>query len=160
LLSAYIGAGKFDAKLDLNIDIKSGINWVGTVASVVTAIVGIVLASIGTAGVAAIVAIVLAVIGAVISVVKAVAGFFNHNYRKSQQRKNADEALEKSGENIYKSIEKNLKDCYEPLKTGIENIKNELIKTINHVEEINKILERTITEFETMTKAITQEGGR
>jgi DNA repair exonuclease SbcCD ATPase subunit len=160
LLSAYSDAGKFDAKLDLNIDIKSGINWGGTVLSVASAVVGIILASISTGGIAAIVTIVLAAIGAIISVAKAVVGFFNHNYRKSQQRKNADEALEKSGENISKSIEKNLRDSYESLKTSIENIKNELKKLINQVEEKAEILKRTITEFQTMAKDITHEGGR
>jgi hypothetical protein len=158
LLSAYVGAEKFDTEFNLNIDIKSGINWAGTVASVVSAIVGIVLASIGTVGVAAIVAIVLAVIGGIISVAKAVAGFFNHNYRKSQQRKNADKALEESGKNIYDSIKKNLADCYEPLKSGMENVKSELTKTVDHIKERNRILEETILEFKSLTKAIVQEG--
>jgi hypothetical protein len=160
LLNAYTGAENFDAEFNLNIDIKSGINWVGTVLSVVSAIVGIVLASIGTLGVAAIVALVLAVIGGIISVAKAAISFFDHNYRKSQQRKNADEVLEKSGKDIYESIKNNLKDCYKPLKNGVENIKTELAKSVDHVNEINRILGETVSEFKAMTKAIDKEGGQ
>jgi hypothetical protein len=159
LLNAYTGGDKFP-EFNLNIDLKSSMNknLAGTVVSVVASVAGIVLAIIGTGGVLAVIGIVLAVIGAAIAIVKAAIGFFNHNYRKSQQRKKADEVIEKSGKEIYNSIKENLKKCDEPLKTGIESIKNELTKPVNHVKEMNRILGETISKFETMSKAIVQEG--
>jgi hypothetical protein len=158
LLNAYTGAEKFGAEFNFNIDIKSDKTWIGAVASVVSSIIGIIMLSVGTGGVAAIVAIVIGVIGAIFSLVKAIVGFFDHSYRQSQQRKNADKILEKSGEDIYKSIKANLNDCFKTLKTGIENVKSELTNIVEHIKEINKILEKAKSEFKTMAKAITQEG--
>jgi hypothetical protein len=89
----------------------------------VGSIVGIVLS--GPVGV---VALIFSVVGAVVSLVKGIIGFFNHNYRKSQQRKNADQNIESMGEKIYSSVKRSLDEAYIPLESGITDIKNELVK--------------------------------
>jgi GTP-binding protein EngB required for normal cell division len=163
LLNVYVGSEEFP-EFNLNvIDLKNGINKnvFGLAVAVVSSTAGTILLLLtGTGEIAAIVAIVLGAIGSIISVTKAVTDFCDHNYRKSQQRKKADKVLEKSGKEIYKSIKENIAKRAELLKADIESKKNALIKTVDHVKEINRILEKTISKFKTMSRVIVSEGGR
>jgi len=155
LLKVYNGINKFDRKFELNIDIKSGINWVGMLASVAGSIVGIILLISNPAGW---VALALGIVGLIISVIKAFWGFLNHNYRKSQQRKSADENIEKMGTKIINEIKKNLAETKKPVRSGIEDIKNELTKTINRVKMINDILAKAEKRIVELAVAIKTEG--
>jgi hypothetical protein len=120
----------------LNINIK-GKNIAGLLVSVAGGIAGIIFLISNPAGW---VVLALSIVGLVFSVAKLILGVVNHDYRKSQQKKSADENIKKIGENIIKSIEENLKEADEPLKSGIESIKKALINTIDHVKIMNKIL--------------------
>jgi len=155
LLKAYSSANKFDKKFELKIDIKSGVNWVGLISSVVGGILAVVFFVSSPAGW---VALALSIVGALVSIGKAIVGVFNHNYRKSQQKKSADENIAKMGKNILGSIKKNLVEAREPLRSGIEDIKNELSKTVDRVKIIIKILASTQANLAKLTLAVKTEG--
>jgi GTPase Era involved in 16S rRNA processing len=157
LLSAYTGAGKFNTRLEFKIDIKSGINWVGTLTSVLCGVVGVIICLTNPAGW---VVLLVSLAGLLFSLGKAIAGFFNHNYRKSQQKKSADENIEKTGEEIYKSIKENLDDANKAMDSGIQSIKEELTKSVDHVKRITKQLSQAESRFEELSINIITEGGR
>ena len=158
LLSVYTSAGQFDAKFELkNVDIKSGVNWAGALTSVIGSVVRVILCITNPVGW---VKLALSLIGGLISIGKAIAGFFNHNYRKSQQKKAADENIKNTGEQILKSIEQNIAETYTPLESGVQNIKNDLAKSVSHVKTINDILVAAESRFGEMAKTIKKEGER
>jgi hypothetical protein len=156
LLKVYGGINNFDKKFELNIDIKSGINWVGVLTSVLGNIAGIIILLSNPVGW---VVIALSIVGALISIGKAIAGFFNHNYRKSQQRKAADENIEKIGSNIIDLLKKNLNETKKPVRSGIEEIKSELLKSINRVKMVNDLLSKAKITFIKLADSIKKEGG-
>jgi hypothetical protein len=157
LLTAYTGAGKIDTKFELKIDIKSGVNWGGLLTSVLGSVVGVILCLTNPAGW---VVLAFSIAGLIVSLVKAIVGFFNHDYRKSQQRKAADENIDKWGAKIYESIEQNLKETYKPLDEGIRKIKNELAKSVSHVKSVNKTLSLAEQKFAMIASNIRTEGER
>jgi hypothetical protein len=157
LLTAYTGAGKFDTKFEFKIDIKSGVNWLGALTSVIGSAIGVILCLTNPAGW---VVLVLSGLGLLVSVIKLIVGFFNHDYRKSQQRKAADENIDKMGGIIYESIRKNLMETYRPLDAGIQKIKNELAKSVSHVKSVNDKLSMAGAQFARIAAAVKKEGER
>jgi hypothetical protein len=157
LLRSYTGAGKFDTKFELKINMKSNVNWVSLVSSVVGGIVGVIILISNPAGW---VVLAISILGALISIGKAIAGVFDHKYRASQQRKTADENIEKVGRTIQKDISKNLAEAYMPLQAGIRDIKRELMKSVSSVTTINEILQNAGSKFAKMAVDIRIESER
>ncbi|GAA8502976.1 hypothetical protein KKKH54_06160 [Helicobacter pylori] len=115
---------------DFNFNIDSGINKIGLLASVGSLIFGLLnfWNFVGWAS------IVLGLIG----MVKSVWSFFDSDYKKSQQRKEADKNLDK----VCKEIEERVKNQIEDAKKGIcekvESIKvglNDLVVCYEHMRE-------------------------
>ena len=92
---------------NLDIKIDNGLNLIGLVSSGVSVVTGIVLLATNPVGwTVAFVGGVLAVVGALIGVTKSVIGFFSSDYRKSQQRKETDNAIRKAANQIGNEMEK------------------------------------------------------
>jgi len=153
LLEAYTRLGKFDTNFELNIDINSGINW----KKAGVAIYGIILA-IFTETIWPI--IIAAVVIGLVSFVKAVWGFFDNEYRKSQQRKAVEENISKKADEITKNIRKNLSESNISLDSEISEIKKELKKMISHIDIIIEIMAKSKSELTQLAKSIKTEGGK
>lgn len=155
LLRAYNNTEKFDFDYKLNIDIKNNVNWAGTIISIVGSIAGVIICLSNPVGW---VVIVTSILGAVVSVGKAVLGFFSHKYRASQQKRSADDNIEKMGDEVTKSIKANLGEAHELIQKGITDIKFDLLKSINHIKTMNQVFNNAITKFKSLKTIIEKEG--
>jgi len=154
LLALYSKTGKFDKKFELNIDIKSGINWFEHLMSFSGSAVGMIVALKAVLFVK-----ILVVIGLVVVVAKFIYDLFRSaESRKAQQRKSADENIEKIGQTALESINSNLAEAYKSLDTGIGDIKEELAKTHDRIIEVNKILANAESNLTRLAAAIKIEG--
>jgi hypothetical protein len=151
LLKVSNSAKRIDTNFELKINLKSGINWVGLIGSVAGIVISL-FTPIGWVGLA------LSIIGGLISVAKAVAGFFNKNFKKSEQRKSTDKSLDAVASKLHESIQENFKEPYKQLDTGVKSIKGELQKSIAHVEGLNKILVSAQKDFTKLSENIEREG--
>lgn len=155
LLSAYKNAAQFNFDFTPNLDIKNSINWAGTIISIVGSITGVILCLTNPAGW---VVLALSILGVVINIGKMLVGWLNHKYRASQQKKSADNNIEKMGDKAIESVMVNLRDAKKPLQEGIESIKNELHKSINHIKTMNQIFSNVETKFKLLTTIVEEEG--
>jgi len=159
LLSAYNQADKFNKKIELNINIKDK-NITGEVISSIGAVVG---------GVLSVVFFVSNPVGWIVligsglifiwNLIKMIRALFDDEYRKSQQRKAVDENMVKVESNIMTSIKENLKEADRVLRSGIENIKCEMMNTIDRVKIMNKILLNAKSSLTKLAKDVKKEGG-
>lgn len=154
LLNAYKSSSKFDFDFTPDINIKSGINLTGAIVSIFTAIGGVILCFTNPAGW---VVLALSIIGGVISIGKEVAGFLDHEYRASQQKKASDDNIEKMGDKILESLLANLEDAHAPLHEGIAVIKDELLKSISHIRTMNQVFNSANTKLELLSTEIEEE---
>jgi hypothetical protein len=152
----YINSGNFDTKYELNINIKSGVSWGGGLASVAGSVVSVFVCLSNPVGWV----VLLSIAGGLLSVVSVVKEFaFNHNYRKSQQKKSVDENIIKMKENIFKSIDGELDKANKKLMSGIEDIKkNELTKPINHIQTFNKVMSDAESKLKGLEYAVKTKG--
>ncbi|WP_050741605.1 coiled-coil domain-containing protein [Acetobacterium bakii] len=155
LLNAYKNSAQFDFDFIPNIDIKSGVNRNGTISSIILGIGGVIVCFLNPAGW---VVLALSIIGLVISIGKGVLEFLDHNYRASQQKKAANDNIEKMGDKISESVIANLKDAHTPLQEGIAVIKDDLFKSVNHIRSINQVFRSAETKFELLTTTVEKEG--
>ncbi len=155
LLDAYHHIAKFDFDFKPNIEIKGAVNWAVTITSIIGSIGGVILCLTNPVGW---VVLILSIIGAGISIWKAVSGFLNHKYRASQQKKNADENIEKIGKLILESVLNNIEAAHNPLQDGIADIKGELQNSINYIESMNQLLLIAETKFKSLTMTVEKEG--
>ncbi|GAA8007076.1 hypothetical protein HpMS64_07580 [Helicobacter pylori] len=107
-----IGSG-----FDSIINIDSGINKIGLFASIGG--LALLLAAPIVGGIALVAGIVLGVIG----IVKSVWSFFDSDYKKSQQRKEADKNLGKVCEKIEEDVKNQIKSIKKAVCEKIENLK-------------------------------------
>ncbi|HEY5557219.1 hypothetical protein [Acetobacterium sp.] len=155
LLSAYKNSAQFDFDFTPNIDIKSDINWTGTISSIIVGIGGVILCILSPAGW---LVLALSIIGAVISIGKEVLGLLDPKHRASQQKKAADDNIEKMGDEISELVIARIKDAHNPLQKGITVIKDELLKSVNNIKSINQVFRSAETKFELLTIAVEKEG--
>ncbi|RVZ68238.1 hypothetical protein EC584_05830 [Helicobacter pylori] len=124
-----------DSGFDFGFNIDSGINKIGLSASIGgLVIVGLVniwnpmgWVELGIAGLVALVGI-----------FKSVWGFFDSDYKKSQQRKEADKNLDKFCENITEDMRNQIESCKKGAFEMIENLKaslNDLIVCYERMRE-------------------------
>jgi Skp family chaperone for outer membrane proteins len=102
--------------------------------------------------------LVLSIVGALISIGKSIAGFFNHEYRKSQQRRSADDNLERIKKSIQKELTENLRDVCRPIESGVRKIKAELLKSVDSVKLVNDILFKAESQFTKLANEVRKNG--
>ena len=147
LLELHINTNAFDDSLHFNFDIKKKNNWKAIITSVVLELPSLALLSLETGGWAAIVTITLAIVGAVLSVGKAVVGALNHDYKKSQQRSKCSQALDEAGKKVRTQLEEQLANCDNESRSKIEPIKKRLALPTQHVNEINNVLQYSMSKL-------------
>jgi peptidoglycan hydrolase CwlO-like protein len=158
LLNVRNSAKRIDTNFELKINLKSGINWFGLLSSVAGSVIGVLFA-IGTGPVGWVV-IALSIIGGLISIGKAVIGFFNKDFKKSEQKKSTDKSLAGIESKLRESIQDNFQEPFQQLDTGVKSIKDELQKSISHVEGLNKILVSAQEDFAELSENIEREGAK
>lgn len=138
-----------DFTLDIRID--SGVNLVGLLAS----LAGGALMFWNPAGWAL---VAVGVITVVAGLTKAVWGFFDSDYKKGQQRKAADENLEKVVAEIRRSFKSSLDEALPAIRQKIIEIEEMLHAPVRETEQINQVLERAGTHLQRLAANIRAKG--
>ena len=140
---------------NLDIKIDNGLNLIGLVTSGVSVVAGIVLLATNPVGwTVAFVGGVLAVVGALIGVTKSVIGFFSSDYRKSQQRKETDNAIRKAANQIGNEMEKILNGIKNAMNEEVEKVLMELQAPLKQYKSVIEVLEKAETELEAIFQTI------
>ncbi|WQX56965.1 hypothetical protein KVL02_02965 [Helicobacter pylori] len=127
-----IDSGNFDFNTDFNID--SGIDTMGLFASVGGLVLLLLTPVVGEFALIAGVGLALVWIG------KAVWGFFDSDYKKSQQRKKVDEKLDEACEKIAENV-----------KSRIESYKN---GALGMIEELNAGFNKLVDHYKRMKRQL------
>lgn len=153
LMNAYgkIGIAGLDNKIDLKINIDNGIK----VQNLLGALVGGALMFWNPAG-----WFVLATGAAalLLGIGKALYGFFNSDYKKSQQRKAVDDNLYTIADDIRDSIRANLTQAYPELETRVESIQAVLAEPARQVASINDAVVKSVVELSKLSNTIAAAG--
>lgn len=140
---------------NLDIKIDNGLNLIGLVSSGLSVVTGIVLLATNPVGwTVTFVGGVLAVVGALIGVTKSVIGFFSSDYRKSQQRKETDNAIRKAANQIGNEMEKILNGIKNAMNEEVEKVLMELQAPLKQYKSVIEVLEKAETELEAIFQTI------
>ncbi|MGN8373302.1 GTPase [Helicobacter pylori] len=127
-----IDSGNFDFDFDFNMD--SGIDTMGLFASIGGLVLLLITPIVGEFALIAGVGLAFVGIG------KAVWGFFDSDYKKSQQRKEVDKKLDEACEKIAENV-----------KSRIENYKN---GALGMIEELNAGFNKLVDHYERMKRQL------
>lgn len=142
-------------KFNLDIKIDNGLNIIGLVSSGVSVVTGIVLLATSPVGwTVTFVGGVLAVVGTLIGVTKSVIGFFSSDYKKSQQRKETDNAIRKAANQIGNEMEKILNSIKNAMNEEVEKVLMELKAPLKQYKSVIEVLEKAETELEAIFQTI------
>ena len=151
LLKAFDESTKFDFEFESTLNIKNGGSIPKTITSLGIGVLGIIAASNPFF-------IALAVLSMIINVGKDVMGFFNHEYRASQQRKAVDENIEEMATQLSKSVHENFKKAFDPLTKGIKEIKENLSLKSKYVNTMNQVFQGAERKLQILSWEIELEG--
>lgn len=133
--------------LNLNTNIKSGIN----VTNLIFSLGGSILAIITTGGWY----LVAALAGAAISTFKSVRSFFSSSYKQSQQRENTNENLSNITDKLKTEINKSTKELSEKLNEAEQKILAEINNVTKPIVLLNEDLAHTIRSLKEISSQIT-----
>lgn len=131
---AQVTKTKMADEFDLKIDIDSGINIWGVLGSLAAAVAMI-------WNPVAWPLMLLGAVGIVVSLTKALWSFFDSDYKKSQQRKAADDNLKTFCDTIRNGFSKTLNQALPPLQRNIEEIEYALDQPAVQASHINQKLD-------------------
>lgn len=95
-----------------------------------------------TANVVAIIAVAsIAVISSLVFLTKSIFGFFNHDYRKSEQRKNADKVLNEFEAKLKQAIREPSENTYDEVKSQIQQVKDIIAKPLINAKKVQELIE-------------------
>lgn len=156
--------GNFDSKFDIKLNIDNGINGWGVAGSLLGA-GGTVYWAV-TAGniwnpagwTMATLGIVVSAVAVLVSFGKSIYKFFSVDYKKSEQRKSADENLE----NILDDIKPKMMENIEPLVKELTKLIDEIIQDLDNIVLQRKLayeyLDNTHNDLAQLAKHIKKEG--
>lgn len=151
LIEIFKNTEHFSFDFTPKIEIKSGLNMAGLVTSLVGSIGGIIIC-IATG--AEFVVLIASIIGAVVSLGVAIEGLLNHSFRSSQQRKAADDNIEKIADKVKEIVQDNLKEANAKLSESIEEIINYIQKDLNIVYKTNQTCALAEKKFKALSQQI------
>jgi hypothetical protein len=142
-----------DMDFNLNINIDNGVSIGGLISSAVGAVILFFIPGPGWVALAA------GVVGSCISALKAIRSFFSSDYKKAQQRKAADENIDK----IFRSIESRylsqLKENMQKLEENLAHIKGKFQLPVQQAEQIMSSLQESTRQLGLVSHKIMKEGG-
>ena len=140
-------------RIDINVD--NGMKIWGLLGSGIGAVIGAAALFSNPAGWSiAFIGGVLAVLGSIVGVVKSVWGWFDSDYKKSQQRKETDKALREAGKSIDTELNKTIEQIKHEIITEIQKVKNELEKPIRQCQAINFSLQQAHDNLSNIARSI------
>jgi len=155
LLEAYgsIDMGGVGERFELKIKIDNGINIPG----LVSAVAGAAILLSNPAGWAI---IALGAVTAIVGLTKAVWGAFSSSYRMSQQRKAANENLNRIEDSLRESVRKGLAAGWPQLEPKVEALKAAVQVPAEQVRQVDTILGSAQKQLKTIIKTIEKTGAK
>ncbi|MCY1697272.1 hypothetical protein OVA10_04130 [Lelliottia sp. SL45] len=144
---------KINRQFDLNVDIDNGVR----VTSLIATLTGGALLFWNPAGW---IVLAPALAGMVFSFYKAVRGFFSSDYKKSQQRKSADDNIKKVANNIKEMIEGIIHKVFPEFEEKINEIKKNLEEPFHQASDDNHILINAIASLQHLSLVIDASGDK
>lgn len=139
----------------ININVDNGLKVGGLVTGGIGAALGIVFLVSNPAGwTIAFVGGVLALVGSLVGVAKSVWGFFDSDYKKSQQRKEADKILREANKTIEKETNKIIAKIKQEISIEMQKIQNQLEDPVKQCIAINTSLKQVDTELTAIARNI------
>lgn len=148
LIKTYSARYSIDKKIDFNFNLKSGINKIELIFSIGTTIAGIILAMSNPAGW---IVIGLVILGGLISLVKSVRGFFDNDYRASEQRKTTNSKISEIKGSLRQEIEKKLPEIDQSLTRAIDETKEMLLAEKKDFDDLIDTFENVKNEFDKLS---------
>lgn len=148
LIETYNTRYSIDKKFDFNLNLKSGINKTGLIISIGTTIAGIILTMSNPAGW---IVIGLVILGGLISLVKSVRGFFDNDYRASEQRKTTNSKISEIKGSLRQEIEKKLPEIDQSLTRAIDETKEMLLAEKKDFDDLIDTFENVKNEFDKLS---------
>lgn len=140
-----------DIDFNLSIKIDNGVSITGLIGTAMGA-VALIFTSGGWA-------LAIGAVALVVSLGKAIWGFFDSDYKKSQQRKAADENINDKFQTIESRYVSQLVKNMQELEYNLTPIKNELQHPAQQTKEIILSLEKSIEQLKLISKKIMKQGG-
>lgn len=140
-----------DMDFNLNIKIDNGVNVAGLIGSAVGA-VALIFASGGWA-------LVVGALGVIVSFAKAMRAFFDSDYKKAQQRKAADENIDKIFRSVEASYVSQIEENMQKLDENLTDIKSKFQLPAQQAKQIISSLKASIERLQLASKKILKEGG-
>ena len=156
--------GNLESKFNINLNIDNGISGWGVVGSLIgagaTAYWAITAGNIwNPAGwTMATLGIVVSAVAVLISFGKSIYKFFSDDYKKSEQRKSADENIENITDKIKPKMMENIAPLIGELSKLIDDITNDLDNIVLQRKMAYEYLDNTHNELSQLTKQIKREG--
>lgn len=155
-----INFGNFDSKFSVNLQIDNGIDKAGLVVS-----------CIGAGGLAYSVIMfsnswnpvgwtmfVIGVLAGILGAYKSIDKFFSDDYKKSEQRKSADENLENIIKTIEPKIMENIELIYKDITKLVDNIINDLDNVVKQRKIASDYIKKSHQDLVQIAKQIKLEG--
>lgn len=133
---------------NLKFDIDNGINTAGLLATVAGTAMAMWWNPVGWVAIGA------TVVGLVFSFLKSIWGFFDDDYKMTQQRRNVDENLIKICKKITEEVDKNISTLEEEMLKAQNDIEQKLKALPKRAANLNKDLESAISDFSMMSKEL------
>jgi hypothetical protein len=140
-----------DITFNLNIKIDNGVNVAGLISTAIGA-VALIFASGGWA-------LVVGVLGVIVSFAKAIYSFIDSDYKKAQQRKAADENIDKIFGDVESSYCSQLAKNMQKLEENLTVVKRKFQLPAQQAEKITSSLEASARGLERLSDKIMKEGG-
>ncbi|MDE7316234.1 MAG: hypothetical protein K2N12_00645 [Helicobacter sp.] len=148
---------KIDFEHNISMDMKSGIDTVGIFASLL-GVVGIYFTLANFWNPVGWTAAALTGIATLIGFGKSIYKFFSSDYKKSEQKRAANENLKRISENIKENIEVELEKLRRNINEYIQNIQRECETVTEHMREPYIFICQTQKEIRQLTYQIQHEG--
>ncbi|MBE1555999.1 hypothetical protein [Sporosarcina limicola] len=158
LVESYSDTVDFNFEFNPEINIKSNVNKVGAVTSIIGDIIGVVFLAINITNPLGWVVLAISILGGMVSVGKKVIAYFDSDYHKSQQRKSADENIEKFASGLREELEKQMENIINSVKEGVSNIKNEIEKSVSQVVVMAEVFKEVEDELKLIAIDVEREG--
>jgi len=142
-----------DINFNLNIKIDNGISTTGLIGSAIGAAI---LAFIPGPGW---VALAVGIVGILISAYKSVRSLLSSDYKKAQQRKAADENIDKIFRSVESSYISQLEENMQKLVGSLTHIKKKFQLPAQQAELITSSLKDSARQLELLSRKIVKEGG-
>ena len=139
----------------ININVDNGLKVGGLVAGGIGAALGVAfLVSNPVGWTIAFVGGILALVGSLVGVAKSVWGFFDSDYKKSHQRKEADKILREANKTIEKEINKFIAKIIREISVEMQKIQSQLEEPVKQCIAINTSLKQVDTELTAIARNI------